>query len=128
MAAKRQLPTLQGIGPSESGQGGFGPVTNPPNPSDAIVYGAKLPVVMPVDMTQRRDFSEATRPPLHYLDGPGPDEGVTSRLVPPAPRGDSHKWAMDNFEKRPIQGPDNSRYTGGPNQDKTSQGVEIRGT
>ena len=112
-------------GPAQDGQRGYNPSPNPPNPSDDIFMGSRLTMVPAQQQTLRRPFSEATRPPLHYLDGPGPDETTTSRspVVQPIP-GDSHS-NLDHAELRPIQG---QPVRVDPNTAYTSNGVEIRGT
>jgi hypothetical protein len=126
MAKQRNTVTQSGAGGNQSG--GIGRI--PENRSDDIIMGATLPmrfapVPNPADI--RRAFKEPTRAPLHYYDGPGPDEVVTARKIPPAPLLDGHKWAADNFELRPDAGPDNAHYSG-DGASTTSNGVEIRGT
>lgn len=46
----------------------------PFNPSDAIYGGAPIPTLPPIALTQRRPFNMATKTPLHYSEGAGPDE------------------------------------------------------
>lgn len=86
----------------------------PPNPSDAIFQGRALPIRQAQTQTMRRPFSEVTKSPLHFDEGRGTDERVSSRR-PGASPGAS-------------QGEDQNKYSHGPNVGKTLNGVEIRGT
>lgn len=122
MANKRNTPT-------EDGQSGYGPGgANPPNPSDAIIAMSPLPTRMPDALTRTRPFSEATRSPLHYSDGPGTDENVTSRRpILKGLIGNSHSDG-DHAEVLPELGQDHNRYSSNPDESKTTNGVEIYGT
>lgn len=115
-------------GESQSGESGYGSVANPPNPSDAIFLGRSLMTVPAQDVTGRRDFAEPVRPPLHYSDGCGPDERVSSRR--PAIQGDlgDVSLELDHYNFTPPQGVDKQPYSHGDNPAYTSNGVEIRGT
>lgn len=122
--AKKSISNLEAKGPTQ-GEGGYNPSALPSNPSDAIFQGGSLPTIAPQMMTLRRPFSEATRPPLHYLDGPGPDEAVTSRSPHATPiLGNAHS-DLDHCEERPIQG---QPVRVDPDTSRTTNGVEIRGT
>lgn len=127
MATKKSPRDVEAIGPSQDGVQGFGGGVNPPNPQDAIFSGP-IPLRTSPGMTTRRPFSEPTRPPLHYNDGTGPDESVTSRRPNTiGPLGDSHS-DMDHHENRPIQGEDRQPYSKGTDDSRTTNGVEIRGS
>lgn len=119
----------EAIGPSESGYEGFGPEgANPSNPSDAIFMGRTLPMVMPVAVTARRDFNEPVRTPLHFDEGPGTDENVTSRRPKmTAPHGNI-TLTLDHDDVRPIQGYDHNLYSHQPDVSVTENGVPIYGT
>lgn len=108
---------VEAVGPTQTAGG------DPPNPQDRLFAGA-LPTYVPPQTTVRRPFTEPVRPPLHYADGPGPDEAVTSRQAPPAPLDDSHS-VLDHKELRPIQGKSVGIV---PNTTHTTNGIEIRGT
>lgn len=108
---------LEKIGPSQTAGG------DPPNPQDRLFSGA-LPIKTPAQVSLRRPFSEPTRPPLHYSDGPGPDEGVTSRRPAVAPNL-GYQAAQDAREERPLQGKDLGQV---PNTTHTTNGVVIRGS
>ena len=102
--------------------GGYAASALPPNPSDTIIGGGPLPLMLAQETTMRRPFKEVTHTPLHYNDGPGPDEQVTSRRTFPAlVLGPEHR---DN----PPVGNDPNRYSAGENSATTLRGVEIRGT
>ncbi len=129
MADKRppKRPNGQSIGPSMDSDEGFDPRPDPVNPQDRLFAGA-LPTVMPQAVTLRRPFNEPTRPPLHYSDGGGPDESVTSRRPNTiAPLGNDAALA-DHHEDRPLPGSDKNKYSKGPDDGYTTNGVEIRGT
>lgn len=126
MAQRRATPgnSLEAQGPSQGEASG----ALPSNPSDAIFQGRSLPLMTAQAQTMRRPFSEPTRPPLHYSDGAGPSEGVTSRR--PAMTGPPGNVGaqIDHAELRPIQGVDKQPYSSGSNTGMTTNGVEIRGT
>jgi len=127
MANKRSSTRTAGepAGPTE--QGGFGAGTLPPNPSDAIRGGAALPLMLPDAMTMCRPFTQVTKNPLHYTDGPGTDEIVTSRRTMPAIEhilGKPDHIALDEHQ----YGEDPHQYSHGPNDEFTSAGAWIRGT
>lgn len=118
----------EAIGPTQSGNGGYGPGKLPMNPSDQIFSGSQLPIRMPEALTMRRTFNEATRSPLHYNDGPGTDEVVTSRRpnMPPL-LGNDHAMG-DHFEDRPMPGFDHNLYAARDDNSKTLNGADIYGT
>jgi hypothetical protein len=127
-------PTLQSreieqIGPTESGYEGFGSDgVNPSNPSDAIFQGAILITIPAQEVVQRRSFQEATRSPLHYLEGPGTDETVTSRSPRSAPITGNLHSDFDHAELRPLPGPDTHQYGASPDDAYTKNGALIYGT
>lgn len=132
MATKKPQATkgdsLEAKGPAQDGQNGFDPTSNPVNPSDRIFLGSPLPMISAQVQGMRRPFREPVRPPLHYSDGGGPDEAVTSRRPPTqAALGGIH-LEVDHKESRPIQGEDANKYANGPDDGYTTNGVEIRGT
>lgn len=91
----------------------------PLNPSDHIVDGSMpLPILLPQAQTMRRPFTEPTRPPMHFLDGPGPDEIVSGRYFQ---GGD-----FDEGRYGPKSAEGGRRPTSV--NDVTLNGVEIRGT
>lgn len=115
-------------GESQPGTSGYGDGSTPPNPSDAIFLGRALPIIPPQDTVGRRAFNEPVRPPLHYDEGAGPDESTTSRR--PAyvgPLGETAKL-IDHTELRPMPGVDKQPYSHGPDDSRTTNGVQIRGT
>ena len=131
MASKDKRPAVrsngQSIGPTIDSDEGFSPTADPVNPQDRLFNGP-VPMVSSPGMTTRRPFSEPTRPPLHYNDGTGPDERVTSRRPNTiGPLGNAAALA-DHHEDTPIQGTDKNKYSAGPNDGRTLNGVEIRGT
>jgi hypothetical protein len=119
----------EAIGPAESGFSGYGADgANPVNPSDAIFMGRPMTTVMPSATVTSRPFREATRSPLHYNDGPGTDENVTSRRPPLyGLLGNSHS-DLDHEEVLPIQGVDHQPYSHGSNVSTTLNGADIYGT
>lgn len=113
-------------GPTQS-VGGYGATSLPPNPSDAILAGRPLPLVDAEYSTLRRPFTCPTRNPMHYNDGPGTDEVVTSRRTqPPLSTLLGHKDHEDLAEH--LFGEDSNKYSGGPDDGVTSNGVPIYGT
>lgn len=128
MASKKAKSDTEAVGPTQDGQGGYGPTVNPPNPQDRIFSGP-LPTISSPGMTTRRPFSEVTRPPLHYSDGGGPDESdVTSRRPMVYAPTDNRELTLDHCEDRPAAGIDPNKYSTGPDNSRTTNGVEIRGT
>lgn len=77
----------------------------------------------------RRDFYEPVRNPLHYLDGPGTDEVVTSRRFPlPQIQGQMHS-RLDHMDyDEDCFGEDPNKYSQGSNEGMTTNGQPIRGT
>lgn len=125
-AAKRDY---EFIGPSESGYTGFGEDgVNPTNPSDAIFEGSPIPVIPAQETVMRRSFQEATRSPLHYLDGLGTDEVVTSRSPRSAPIPGNLHSDLDHAELRPLPGPDKHQYSASLDAAYTKNGALIYGT
>lgn len=115
---KSSTQSLEAIGPSQSGEGGFGGGSDPMNPQDRLFSGA-LGTMVPPDLTQRRPFSMTTRNPLHYLEGPGTDEVVT---VP------QRKFPRDIDLMESAGQPGREGGPSGPNDPKTLNGAEIYGT
>lgn len=121
MAKNSKGKTAQ-IGPTQGDMEGM-----PSNPSDAIFEGAgKLNVIMPQAQTLRRSFSEQTRNPLYYNEGPGTDEVVTSRRPSLSPQlgsevsdGDHQTLDGDCYGNAPTRDADGST---------TTNGQPIRGT
>ncbi len=119
MAAK--LKSGEAIGPAQGGAG------NPVNPSEQIFLGSPLPILQPQSLTGRRAFSLQTKNPLHYDEGPGTDETVTSRRPAVLPLlgeldSDHTDYLSHDF------GEDPNKYSSGQNDSTTTNGVEIRGT
>ena len=107
--------------------GGFAAGILPPNPSDAILAGRELPLRLADGVTGRRPFSEPTKAPLHYNDGPGPEEIVSSRRTqPPLATLLGHE---DHFDADAHRfGEDANKYSKGANDGRTLGGAEIYGT
>lgn len=126
---------LEWQGPSAEDQG-YGPGILPSNPSDEIFQGRALPIIPPTNTTARRDFTQPTRSPLHYNDGPGTDEVVTSRRSSDNGQIDgsiaSNAHAMTDHKDYDDQarryGTNKQPYSHGSNVSTTLHGVEIRGT
>ena len=128
--SNKQTPRdYEAIGPAQSGYAGYGPQgADPANPSDTIFSGRSLPIRQPEAVTLRRAFNEPTRSPLHYNEGPGTDENVTSRSPKlTAPHGDV-TLTLDHDDVRPIQGTDPNRYSTQPDDAYTTNGALIYGT
>jgi len=138
---KKPAPGLETQGPVMSDMG-YSPSQLPPNPSDEIFMGRKLPVIPPQDQVQRRDFSIPIRPTLHYRDGlDGAAETVTvaerrfmgnsSQGTGEADRPQYQTGREDTddhaeFGNRP--GTDPNKYSRGRNDAYTLNGEWIRGT
>lgn len=117
--------TTRVLGPSMSG--GYGANTLPPNPSDMMMEGKAIPIRPPQDQVTRRSFSIPTKPPMHYNDGCGPDEVVTSRRTnTPIDTLLGHQDHCDKLEHSFGQNP--NHYSDGPDDATTTNGVDIYGT
>lgn len=120
--------SLEAKGPAQDGQRGYNPQANP---SDQIFQGSQLPLVSEQAQTLRRPFTLPVRSPLHYNEGPGTDEVVTSRRpMVPAIQGNL-PLDMDHGDYRPegFFGVDKVKEGNKkPGDGYTSNGVEIRGT
>ena len=113
MASKQRKDIAHTPGPTMAPGAGV-----PMNPSDEIFMGRPLPIIMPQEITMRRPFSEITKSPMHYLDGPGTDEVITGR------HWQGQDMAEGKFGPKSAEG--GRRPT--PVNDVTLNGQEIRGT
>ena len=130
-SSKSKAPRSSGTSPQLPGPtqaaGGYNPSRLPENRSDEIIAGAALPLLMPAYASARRSFSCPTRNPMHYNDGPGTDEVVTSRRTqPPLATLLGHRDHEDLAEGK--FGVDKNKYFAGPNDCCTLGGAEIYGT
>lgn len=127
LAKKRGSPPQTGYGGNNEGGG-----AQPPNPSDAIMMGAPLPMIRAEASVLRRSFTDPIRPPLHYTDGSGPDEVVTSRRpVPPKQLGSTESDRDHTDQDADSFGPQSrsgGRGRDGADSDKTTNGTPIYGT
>ena len=127
--AKKRVSTAE---PVDGGYEGGSTGRIPENRSDDIIMGMPLPMVYTAvggpDTPLRRDFNEPTRNPLHFNDGPGTDENVTSRRPKmTAAHGNVH-LTVDHDDVRPIQGENKQPYSAGEDEERTLNGAVIYGT
>ena len=127
--SKQSPRNYEAVGPTESGYERYGPEgANPPNRSDDIFFGSSLPILAPAAVVVCRPFKEATRSPLHYEDGPGTDELVTSRKPVTQPLLGNVHADLDHAELRPMPGYDHNLYSSQPDDEHTTNGALIYGT
>lgn len=134
-ASPPKSPDLEAIGPSMGDE--WAGVSDPPNRSDQIFQGLKLPVIMPQDQVQRRDFTIPIKPTLRYYEGlDGAAETVVNRRVATQPThvdiardhaGEDGDGDND-IERGADLGKDPNKYQENPNDAYTLNGEWIRGT